>query len=247
MTVGKANIQDYFDLQQQPYFAIFYKGQVEKGNPIHRNDKDEKDYAYSDGRSEFERALNLLKQGEYTLVISDKKNVTNRGNSRMDFRVPIEESSPVTNTPSVSGTGGLSHADVEKMATEIAEKKFQQLMDKKDLADAKTKIAELEKENKELVKSTQEPLNKLIGALAPHSDKVVSGIFGVPQKTAHVPLSGVEPDSIDGPDVNAQQVCEDFVQALAEAKPSEWQSILQKLTALIKDNPQKFETALNFL
>src|SRR5690606_39763576 len=69
------------------------------------------------------------------LVIGDKKNVTNRGGSRVDFNITIQEAGTQQQQPAapvaVSGTG-LSMEEVERKATEIAEKKFQQLMDKKE-------------------------------------------------------------------------------------------------------------------
>lgn len=255
MIVGKAAILKYFESIGEAYFAIFYKGQIEKGNPIFRNDKDaEKEFTPAEAKESFERTLELLQYGDYSVVISDKKNVTNRGNNRVDFKIGLNEAAPANQgapAPNYSpAIGGLTMEDVEKKANEIAAKQFQQLMDKKELTDTKAKLVELEKENRELETRVNEPWNKFITAAAPHSETIIAGLMGNGAgrtATAHVPLSGVEADSIDGPDVTAQQTIENFVTALAERKPNDWQAILQRFTDLIKNDPNKFETALTFL
>lgn len=253
MIVGKQQVQAYFDSISKPYFAIFAKGQVEKGNSIFRNDKNNEDREIdqADARREFERTLDFLSYGDYTLIASDKKDVTTRGSNRVDFKIPISEVNNTTaqnNAPAVAGLGigAVSLDQVEATASAIAEKKFTELMIKKENADLKEKNKELEAQLKEANKASSEPLNKLLTAVAPHSEHIVAGLFG---RTIQAPLtvSGITPDSTGGPDPNAQKIMEDFVAALSEQKPHEWLQIIKQLTQLIKTDPQKFETALKFL
>lgn len=246
MIKGKANITTYFEQQHKPYFALFYKGKVESGHShIVRNDKDDADSDYDSAKRLFDEYLNLLSHGDYTLVVDDKKNVTTRGAARIDFNIPMNEA---TATPAVSGAPALSMADVEARASQIAEQKFEQLMLKKENADLKEKNKELEKGLKEAEKSVNEPLNKFIGALAPHSETIVAGIFGKQSAPAgELAISNVTPDHVAEADPEAQAICEEFIKTLAAAKPNEWKDILKKLTGLIKDNPGKFNMALNLL
>jgi hypothetical protein len=248
MIQGKTAILAYFDSIKQPYYAIFYKGQVDKGNSIFRNDKDtERTIDYTDARMNFENNLGLLQYGDYTIVISDKHNVTTRGGNRVDFKIGLQEAAPATATPVVAGIGAISMEDVERKANEIADKRFKELMDKKDLQDTKAKLVEAEKEIKELEKKTNDPLNRLLEAAAPHSDAIISGLFGTKKTQAQVVLSGTEADAVGEADEQSQATIENFIGALAEAKPNEWQSILVKLTSLIKNDPSKFEMALKFI
>lgn len=255
MITGKNAILIYFESIHQPYFAIFYKGQVEKGNAIFRNDKtSEKDppaIEYGEGKQSFERTLDLLGYGDYTMVISDGRNVTTRGGSRVDFKIGLSENLAQPQQASVNGfgIGSLTMEDVEKKANEIAEKRFEQLMDKKELRDTKARMADMEKELKEAQKSISDPINKFIGALAPHSEHIVSGLFG-PNKAATIApvvLSGIEPHETGEGNPEAQEAAEQFIGALAAAKPTEWISILHRLTYLIKTDQVKFEMALKFM
>ncbi len=111
-----------------------------------------------------------------------------------------------------------------------------------------SRLLEVEKELKESDRRTSEPFNKFLAAAAPYSEHIVAGIMGkAPQTLAPVVLSGVPADAVHESDAEAQEIFENFVQALAEAKPHTWKIILQQLTTLIKSNPTKFETALTFL
>lgn len=251
MINGKPAITAYFETIGAPYFAIFQKGKVESGNSIYRNDKDgDKEYDYASGKEAFEKMLELLQYGEYTIVISDKKNVSTRGSNREDFKIGLNESAPGQAPASNSGISGITMEEVERKAESIATKRFQELMDKKELADTKEKLKEAEKELKEAQKSVSDPWNKLITAAAPHADHIIAGLTGRPIPPVVVPaltVSGVKPDHESEADPEAQSAAENFIQALATAKPGEWKQILVKLTHLIQDHPHKFETALTFI
>lgn len=244
MIIGKKNITDYFDQIRYPYYAIFQRGKVESGNSIFRNDKGEKEHDVSSGREHFERSLSVLDAGEYTIIISEKPNVTTRGSNRVDFRISVNEAVPVSANVPVASIGSVSIEDVDRRATEIAEKKFAELMLKKKADDLETELAETKKELREAEKRVTDPWNKFIGALAPHSEHIISGLF--PAVRQPLPVSGIRPDET-GTDQDSQTVIENFITALSEAKPDDWKQILNKLTDLIQNNPSKLDLALNLL
>jgi hypothetical protein len=248
MITGKGNIIAYFEQTAKPYFALFYKGLVEKGNTIRRNDKDgEKDQDLAQGKECFERTLELLSYGEYTVIIGSEKDVTKRGGTRVDFKIPVSEAGATSAAP-VAGIGYVSADEVDTRAKSIATTMFEQLMDKRELADTKTKLAQVEKDLKEAEKKAVDPWNKFMTAVAPHSDKIIQGFF--PNSTAPIAalrVSGAEADFVGEADLDGQKIVEDFTQAIAAAKPNEWKSILTKVTDLIKADPEKFEMVLKFL
>lgn len=248
MTQGKAQILAMYEEIKQPYFALFYKGQVEKGNAIRRNDKEEKDYDYQEGKQAFERVLELITHGDYTIVLGDSKDVTRRGGNRFDFKIPVGEGA-ATAVQHIAAVGGLTMEEVETRASQIAETKFNSLMDKRELADTKEKLALAEKELRETEKRIHDPFNKLVGALAPHSENIIAGIMGRKPVIASTIVSGAVPDAVgEGvSDEAAQKSLERFVEVLSAAKPSEWVNIIDSLTNLIENQPEKFDMALTFL
>ena len=252
MITGKIPITDYFNQVQKPYFAIFYKGQVEKGNAIFRNDKEGSEQDFESGRADFDRTLAFLSHGDYTVVISEKQNVTTRGANRVDFRIPVSEAAPAAGAAGIQGTGAVAGTvtleEVERKANEIADKRFKALMAEKELTDTKAELAETKKELKEAEKKATEPWTKLVTALSPHTKNIIAGLFpNSGAAVANLQLSGLKPDATGEGDPDAQKTFEDFLEALSSACPDDWKKILVKLTNLIKESPDKFETAINFL
>lgn len=246
MITGKSAILAYFEQVEKPYFAIFYKGQAEKGNAIIRNDKEEKDYDLASGKHRFENALELLGYGDYCIVIGGDKDVTKRGGNRVDFKIPVSEANAnAAPQQPMAGIGGISIEEVESRASKMAEEKFKSLMNQQRLEDAEKKLAIVEKELKEAEKATTDPWHKFISAIAPHSDRIVSGLFGDRANVAALQVSGAQPDEVG--ETDNQQILENFVTAISNARPNDWQSIVVRFTDLINTNPAKFDTALNFL
>lgn len=247
MIQGKNAITSYFESVHQPYYAIFYKGQVEKGNPIFRNDKEEESQGidFTDGLSSFKSNLDLLGYGNYSLIISDKKNVTQRGGNRVDFKIEMEGPHS-QQMGGISAIGAVTMDQVEERANIIADKRFRELMDKKELEDTRAKLKETERDLKEAREASSAPLNKFLGALSPHAETIISGIF--PSKNSRISqtvISGVAPDEIADGETN--KLFEDFATALCQLRPNDWKPVLIKLTAAMKNEPEKIEMALKFL
>lgn len=252
MIKGKEPIKAYFETQGKPYFAIYYKGKVESGNSIYTNDSKGKENEiqidFEIALRKFDELLGWLSAGDYTLIVNDKPGVTQRGCNKVDFNISVSESMPGhpgSVSPGVPAITGVSLQEVEQKATQIAESKFRQMMQEKELQDLKERNKELEKENKELEKAKSEPINKFLGAISPHAPDIISGLMGRPMASA--PISGIKPDETGNTDLEGQKLFEDFAESLVNARPNDWKVIIQKLTSLINNDPAKFQTALNFL
>lgn len=264
MIIGKNDIKEYFKKINKKYFAIYYRGKIETGSPIIKTENEETDVekTYND----FEDALSLLRAGEYSLVSNNTFKVSERGGNRIDFRITLEESmgsgiKETTVPTAVNGIGGsYSMDDVINKAKVLAGEEFEKLMAKHDVERLKTEHAAMLKRAEEAEKKLEDPINRFIGALAPHSDKFVAGIFGTNSLPAAIvpmtilpnqKISGVEHDErvVDNDEATeqTQQIFESFVAALQVARPQDWLAILVKLTTVIQTDPDKFNTALKFI
>ncbi len=261
MIIGKQDIKEYFRKQGKKFFAIYRKGTVETGNPICKNeDKEETDPETA--LRDFEDWLTLLKTGDYTLIVNNVAKVSERGGNRIDFRITLDES--MNNgardiVQPIAAISGPSYS-VEEMLTKakaMAADEFERLMAKKDAEDMKAKNIELEKELKEVRGKIDDPINKFIGALAPHAEPIIAGILGTSAPIRPLAVAGisnakpdmhlVENSTDEEVDQHAQKVFEDYALALQTARPNDWLEILVKLTTIVKENPKKFEMALTFL
>ena len=274
MIYGKQDILAYFRKQSKKYFAIYKRKEESAGSPMFTNSKsdDEQGVDAESALRDFEEVLSWLQSGDYLLMLNDRPKVSERGGNRIEFRVTLEESlgnkiRDIQTAP-VAGIGGTySMEDVMSKAKIMALEEFEKLQVKKEAEDLKKKVDDLEKDLKEARQAVDDPINRFIGALSPHAPALVAGIMGtptIPIKAAAAPfvgnaISGTRPSTAT-PDLvvednstedqlaeHAQQVFENFAEALEAARPSDWLVIMQKLTNVIKNNPQKFEMALNFL
>ncbi len=258
MIYGKTDIKEYFKKLGKKYFAVYKKGAVDTGNAIFKTEEDADSNA-DDAFRNFEEVLSMLRTGEYTLICNNDPKISTRGGNREDFRISMDDSDTEKTKDAVTGIGGIgSTIDYDVLAVKanaIADERFEKLMAKRDLEDLKKNHEQTLKDLKDAEARVNDPWNKFIGALAPHADGIVSGLIGkpaAPQLSAAV--SGVRPDlhldenatTAEYKD-HAQVVFEEFANELQTAKPNEWLEILVKLTTLIKNNPEKFATALNFL
>ncbi len=203
---------------------------------------DEEDTANMDvnrAYESFEQDINLINNGDFELVINDIPKVSSRGGMRIDFRITLEEAlSNGVRDIAVSGINGpgFSFDEMLKKATEMAEQKFEQLQAKKEADDMRKLVTDLQTELKEAKGKVDDPINKFIGALAPHAEPIIAGLMGSPTK----PFVGTAIG-------NATPSRQNYVTALQANRPNDWLEILGKLTNVINENPDKFEMALKFL
>jgi hypothetical protein len=267
MIIGKNDIREYFKKINKKYFAIYYKGGESTGSPIIKSENEETDVEKTYG--EFEDALSLLRAGEYTLVSNNTSKVAERGGNRINFRITLEESMSAavkeTTTPAAVGALGNTYSveDMLAKAKIMGSEEFERLMAKHKAEQLQVAHDEFKKRAEDAEKKLEDPFNRFIGALAPHADKFVAGFIGTkPAPAAIVPMgagmmfpakvSGVEHDEQlhDNEDTSTaliQQAFEDFTTALQNARPDDWLNILAKLTKVIKEDPEKFNTALKFI
>lgn len=249
MLIGKKDTLDYFKKLDKKYFALYKKGTVDTGNAIFRTEED-KESTPEDAYRSFEEIMQMLRTGEYTLIINNDPKVANRGGNRVDFRITMEDSLNSQSKEAIGGVGGVYDTDTMlARAKTMATEEFERLTQKKELDDLKKNHEQLQKDLKEAQNAVQDPWNKLVGAIAPHADSLIGSLIGKPTLTPMIKpaIGSVSPVVTEVTTQHAQEVFEDFVTALQTAKPTEAMEILVKLTTLIKNNPEKFETALNFL
>src|SRR5687767_10990731 len=91
MIEGRKNIAAWFEQTGKPYWIIYQKGKVESGNPSFRSDERE-GVTNSDAITELKRVLQIISRGQYTIIASDKAQITAKGTFREEFEISISES-----------------------------------------------------------------------------------------------------------------------------------------------------------
>lgn len=265
MIIGIDKIFEHFDIQQKKYFAVFYRNKMQ--NSIYRNCKIELDkglakedkleakkqhdenYTFQQAKESFEKYIYILGPGEYTLVVSDNIDATQRGNSTVDFKILVGES----NTNYAVHSVGAVHSTgiTTEQAEKIADERFAKLMMETDNKTLKEKVVAAEKEIKELEGKVNKPMTDLIGSIAPHVGphlgSWLGNFLGAPATIPQLAISGALPSSVgEGDEAQQQQIFQNFVTALSTARPNDWLEIIQKLTVLAADS-NKLEMALKFI
>lgn len=261
MIQGKQNVIDWFKMQGKPYFSIFRKGEAQSTNVIFTN-KDREDDAES-AAAYLTQCLALLKTGDFFIYCHKENTPTSKGRSETFFTIPINETTAPAATPAVSGHN-YSMEEIEAKAATIAETKFQQLMDKRELADTKKKLEEQTKEIKALKDKADAPMTAFLGSLAPYMPNIIAGIFPQQPGIGNIP----QPDSkineatqpaaelTDDDQEKAGSIIQAFCTALATRYPAQenpapgymdWLQIIEKLTGVIKNSPNKIDVALTML
>ena len=284
MIIGKRDIQQYFDKCSKNLFKIYKAGTTNSGNPVYSNsgfDETTTDVDFESAKADFMDILELLKHGDYTLILDNykKDGVKNgKGQSRIDFRIPVNEALEIGAKNVMEHIGSTGVFDYETMLTkakEMAKDEFEKLETRRLLACAEKDRDEAKKEARDYEKKLQDPFNKFIGAISPHITSIVAGITGKPGALVPLRVSGVQPDqtledngyqahqesSEDHTDIIPQdmnelsdaeiqhrtEVIENFVMAISAKRPNDWLKIVEDLTRIIRDKPEKFAMALNFL
>lgn len=249
MINGKSNILQWFEIQQKPYFRIFRKNEKESGNYVFTNTDNENETMES-GRRALDRALNLISSGEFFILANDKQAVSSKGRAETFFSISMNEvaasSAPMA---SVAGIGGLTEADAQR----IAEQKFDQMMQKQKMNDMEKQLRELKNENRQLEQRANAPMTNFLTQIQPYIGTIIEA-FGI--KRPVPAISGIRPDNsaidneIEEPAAtqeDAEKAVGEFLQELSERYPEEWLGIINRLTAALKNDPEKIDMALKFL
>lgn len=253
MIRGKDNILKWFELQNKPYYSIFRKGQEASGNFVFSN-RDKEDQDISSANDSLNFSLSLISNGEYFIYCSDKKDASSKGRSETHFAISINETAAPA-AAQISGTGGgaFDYETMMSKAREMATEQFEKLQLKSELANAKEKLKEVEKDNKDLQQKINAPWTKVIDQIHPYVGSIAEQLgfkkSGQAFQVSALPADESLVDNEITPDQaeNMNKVVHDFCEALQEYSPDQWLVIMARLTAAIKADPKKIEMALTFL
>lgn len=270
MIYGRTNVLAWFDTLPEGYvfFQIYRKGKIESGNGMFTN-KDDANTVKSDSRQKLDNYLRIIGSGEFEIVVNDKPLLTTKGRLETPFTLSQHEVTGTQQQPAVSGIGGVPEGYVSKAEAEaIAEKKFAELLLKKENEDLKAKVVALEKDNKTFEAKLKSPWQEVISGLAPYAPGILKSLGIVPEPlaqvaghTANTPLPNNQTTDMANEQqqpANEAEVTEeqkqqqikavnDFVHTLAAAYPDTWVDILTKLTNAVATDKGKIDMALKFL
>jgi hypothetical protein len=272
MIYGRNNLLAWFDALPETYvyFSIYRKGKIESGNAVFTN-KEETNTVKPESRQKLDNYLKILGSGEFEIIANDKPMLTVKGRQEIAFTISQNEYNQTQQQP-MQGIGninsGVPDGYISKTeAAEIAQKKFEELMLKKENEDLKAKVAALEKDNKEFDRKLKGPWQEVISGIAPYAGGILKSMGIIPEPLANVagiPANKNLPNNTDMPTqqpANEAEVIEltpeqqqqatiiitDFNNSLATVFPDNWLQILQQLTHTLQTNPGKIQTAIQYL
>jgi len=248
MIQGKKNILDWFetDCKDCRYWILFDFHKTDSGNYRSRSSDDE-NATNKSAYDELARTLGRISNGRYTLVALAKGgNIPAKGKFQEDIELSYMDGT--NNMPSMIGgviPDGYIKADDVDAQIKKALRNYQQ---EQELTAMKQRLTELEKENKELTKAVDDPINKIIAIAGPYLPKILgmeaAAVAGLPQGTMQ-PAQPTEEDVMELP-VDVQERLGKVVETFMEATP-EWLEILEKMAAKVKANPSVLSTIKMFL
>lgn len=260
MIKGKQAVLDYFDTvnntndNQYVHFRIYKKGgDLEKGNACISTPAGRDHWTVQHARDLLNKWLEMQEYGQFTIMLNDTEKASARGNIRQDFN--IDQGSHVA---AVSGPPPPSAADIDNMVmtkvTEILDKKAKE----KELADAKAKVIQLEKDLKEKTRQADDPWNKFIGSITPYvPDLLVEAGFlkhkvaGVPQSEARpvntATADDIEHEEVSGTDFENQKRLEIALKKIAAVRPADWLELLEMIANAVEKNPSLADKVKMFL
>lgn len=242
MINGAQNTVLWFEETNLSYWAIYKKGETEKGIWVCKSSEADEVSAGA-ARDELKRKIAILDRGTYTITATDKPKGQPRGFFKTDFELDTRSSSAA---PIVQTTTGISQQDVEVQI----KKALDDYKRDQEYQSLKRELEESKKENRELKKKIDDPWNKVIGAISPYSDKIISGMFNQPAQVAGLnPAKDLDNNNTSqGLEITDEQeaTIKGFLQTLI-ASDADWENTLKKLDNKIKANPGVISMVKNFL
>jgi len=250
MIEGRKNVNSWFEQTGKPYWIIYHKGKVESGNPSYRSDERE-GVTNTDALNELKKVLQIIGRGAYTIIASDKAQITAKGTYREDFEISVTESTEGAVIggiqPAAAQVSGITAEDVAKAVKDGIDR----YRTERELEDLRKQNEDLKKEVKELEKAKNDPWNKLVTTIAPHAEPIISGLMGRPTaQVAGLPHSEklddnatiVETDLTPEQNEQLSYVCSVF----AKHDP-DWLTTLKKMADKLEDSPQLLNMIKSFL
>ena len=263
MVKGKDSILSFFKAQNAPYWTIYqYSG--EKSNFICKME-DLPNLSPDVASEKLESYLNYLEPGRYRLVC--KRNYAdNKGFSEMGIELIETSSAPKTfqsNTPitasapgapvSVSGPDGVPQVYVPQHSVQdqIA-KALQDFEARQAQKELEKKLADLEKENRELKREQSgDIIGRILGHIEPHipmfvegfkQQKKISTISGQQMNSATTASSSEAKSNQD-----ATQKLTELIQKWEDQFPGDPIAVIEKIVSIMEESPSKYTMYRNML
>lgn len=246
MLTGKRAVLQWFDASDGNYWKIYAYGQASNGANIVYQSCQEENITHQKAREELDEALNIL-NGKFDIASTQLASRKPKGDWKVSFQInqAEEKGGNIGNVPQMQAVQGIGEDEVNKrIKAAIAEYKrdveFEQLQ-------ARTR--ELEKQLKEAEKEASDPWNKIGEIAVPFITTWMAGqqqraqVAGFPPVSTSVPENDHFNEETETAVQETIKLTEDeenrlsnVIAILYTASP-EWLNKLEKLAALVQQNP----------
>ncbi len=248
MVRGTRDIITWFENTKMPYWRIYPYKNIGGGNICLQSEQEE-GQSPGDALEKLRQDIRVLCRDHYTIAAFPEPNkLPTKGYHWVHFEIVEKEGQQAQ----ISGPVGISQDDVQRQISQAltaykAEVELDQL---------RTKVKELEKDNKELKSSADSPINKVLGALAPHAPQIFGNMFGGQPGVAGFPPPDAGPvdnhiteaEVVEGTDLTPEQsaIISEFINELSTAD-ADWLKTLERLTKAIKEKPSLIAMVKTFI
>lgn len=253
MVRGIPDILQWFSNSGKPYWRIYAHKGITSGNFVLQSPQHE-GQSHGDAYQDLQSKIRVMTRGCFTMVAYETPDrLPAKGYQFTDIEITQGDANTGA-VAAINGPTAITEVEITSRIDSAVKSALAAYKTEQELADLKKKVGELEKENKNLEKSVNEPWNKVVNALAPHSDKIIAGIF---PNTPAAQVAGL-PAPDPGPEENTvvegttaltadqQEVLSEFVSTMAANDP-DWENTLRRLTKAIQDKPSMIAMVKNFI
>lgn len=253
MVRGTTDIINWFENSGMNYWAIYSHKGIGSGNRVIQS-KQEEGRSAGDALEDLKAKIKVLSRGTFTMVAyNTAERLPTKGYQFTDIEISQEANTPALQ--SIAGAPALGEADIQSRIDASVKSALEGYKREQEVVELRSKLAASEKERKELEKSVNDPWNKIIGAIAPHSEKIIAGIFpGSPAaQVAGFPSADPMPEdnAIAEPETSEltteqQDAVSNFLTTLVE-HDTDWLNTIRRLTTAIQKNPGMIGMVKNFI
>lgn len=248
MIVGKQNIISWFESLKVPYWDLFVKGQT-GGSPICRSSKDA-DLTITDSLDSLKRALDIQNRGQFTLFAQDTQKITAKGGFKADFEIPASEASAAPAAQAMPVMSGMPQTldDLDRVTESRAGRMVEKVRLEMKLEKLQDKIADLEKEKKDLEKIADKGSNRFWEAINGIGVDNILKAFLVPKQPAPQPqVSGIA-DVAEPPETDTDYSARlGRVIQIFQENDDDWLGTLEKMANKIQSDPSVIKMFKKFL
>lgn len=252
MIRGNQNIIQWFTGTGLRYWLVYHKaGGVESGQYAARS-SDADDVTNNTALDDLKRWMGIIRDNsEYLLVASATPKLTPKGYSKEFIEI-------LRDAPNLPGTNGAVTPAVSGLTEEDVNKRIKSaLADYKNelkVAETEKELAELKKKYKVLEQGSNDPLNRIIAAVAPYSEQIVAGLFGSRAQVAGLPKPTTVPDinsdeneeTMETLTPQQEEAVQNFIDVLSQTD-KDWVETIKRMTAKIKKDPGVVKMIKNFM